>query len=154
MREGVSLCFGGLKPTVTVTGSRRDQASPVVQAGVGRQDFVKTLAEACGKTGFEIYACVATTCVMALESWMKMAMPGEGLDMAKRPQTTDYRLRHNGPAFAWATARQATVRGRKMADGKWQRSAETTDYGLLTTRSRTGRKMADGRWQRPEAMKY
>ena len=30
-------------------------------------------------------ACAATSCVMALESWMKLAAPGEELDMTEPP---------------------------------------------------------------------
>jgi len=49
--------------------SRGDRKKAVCRGDVGRQDFLKTLAGACQKTGFEVYAF----CLMDnhLNQWRK-----------------------------------------------------------------------------------
>jgi len=52
---------------------------PASLADDGEKDDFATIAR------LMCIAYAATTCVMALESWMKLATPGEALDMSERP---------------------------------------------------------------------
>ena len=85
------------KPRVEYPGaiyhvkSRADGKGNIFETDVDRQDFVKTLAEACAKTGFEVHAY----CLMRNHFHLVVETPNGNLVAGMRWLLSAYTLRFN-----------------------------------------------------------
>ena len=76
--------------------SRGDRREQIYYDDVDRQDFLKTLAEACQKTGFEVHAY----CLMRNHFHMVVETPDANLVAGMRWLLSNYTLRLNHPSQA------------------------------------------------------
>jgi len=81
----------GGRGTIYHVMSRANGKGRIFETDVDRQDFIKTLAEACGKTGFEIHAY----CLMSNHFHLVVETPDGNLVAGMRWLLSAYTLRFN-----------------------------------------------------------
>lgn len=106
--------------------SRGDRREDIFKDDVDRHDFLKTLAEACQKTGFEVHAY----CLMRNHFHLVVETPGANLVAGMRWFLSTYTIRFNhrhqlcGHVFSVAATKLS-----------WSREAATGTCGRCATMS-------------------
>jgi putative transposase len=95
--------------------SRGDRRENIFRDDVDRQDFLKTLAEACQKTGFQVHAY----CLMGNHFHLVVETPEANLVAGMRWLLSTYTIRLNHRQQALRTCVQRTLQG-VAGRGRWR----------------------------------